>query len=105
MGSNAKLLSRQIFPAESICIMEWGKKKKKSKCKRAQKVFLLPLGPLASSFFLSLCSTKSALLAEPLQTVMTTLDNIWLKGECYRLQGWKKKGKFIRPISSDLGLF
>lgn len=53
-------------------------------------MFLLLSCPSASGFFLSLSSTKSALLAGPLQAVLTTLDNIWLKGESYRLQGWEK---------------
>lgn len=53
-------------------------------------MFLLPLAPRHRAFSLSLSSTKSALLAEPLQAVLTTLDNIWLKGKSYRLQGWEK---------------
>lgn len=54
-------------------------------------MFLLLSCPSASGFFLSLSSTKSALLAGPLQAVFTTLDNIWLKGEKLWIAGMGKK--------------
>lgn len=77
MESDAKLLSRQIFPAQSTHIME-----RKNIYKQALKVFYsLLLAHGIGLFFLSLSGTKRALLAGPLQAVLTTLENIWLKGE------------------------
>lgn len=77
MESDAKLLSRQILPAQSTHIME-----RKNIYKQALKGFYFSFFcPSAEAFFLSLSGTKSALLAGPLQAVLTTLDNTWLKGE------------------------
>lgn len=77
MESDAKLLSRQIFPAQSTHIME-----RKNIYKQGLKeVFYSRLLPLGIGLFPFLTGTKSALLAGPLQAVLTTLDNTWLKGE------------------------
>lgn len=68
-------------------LVQWNEK---NIYKQALKVFLLFSCPSASGFFRSSSSTKSALLAGPLRAVLTTLDNIWLKGESYRLQEREK---------------
>lgn len=65
MGSDAKLLSRQIFPAESTCIMAGGgeKKRKKEIYKQALKVFLLLSCPSASGFFPFLIQHKECIVS------------------------------------------